>query len=127
MPAKGNSQKKQSSQKGNCELDTQPHFRKDGMRIIAVRTLRDFWKQHADAEQALKSWYHEAQKSNWSQPVDIKQHFPSADILPGNRVVFNIKGNTYRLIVKFHYDRGVGYIRFVGTHAEYDKIDANSI
>lgn len=97
------------------------------MRIIAVRTLRQFWERHADAEQPLKAWYHEAQKSNWSSPAAIKQFYPRADILPGNRVVFDIKGNTYRLIVKFHYDRGIGYIRFVGTHAEYDKIDATLI
>lgn len=97
------------------------------MRIIAVRTLREFWESHADAEQPLKAWYREASETKWSAPADIKARYPSADILPDNRVVFNIKGNTYRLIVKIHYNRAIVYIRFVGTHAEYDKIDAVTV
>ena len=117
----------QSSQKGNFSLDPGSIHPQSGMRIIAVRTLREFWERHADAEQALKAWYHEARKSNWNQPADIKKDYPAADILPGNRIVFNIKGNSYRLVLKFHYDRGIGYIRFVGTHAEYDKRDATTI
>lgn len=127
MAPKKKNKKEQSSQKGNFALASDASAVQSGMRIIAVRTLRDFWERHADAEQALKAWYHEARKSNWSQPADIKQHYPAADILPGNRIVFDIKGNTYRLVVKFHYDSGIGYIRFVGTHAEYDKIDATTI
>ena len=97
------------------------------MRVISVRTLRDYWLDHHDAEGALKSWYSEAKSSLWRTPADIKQRYPSADILPGNRVVFNIKGNHYRLVVRIHYNSGIVYIRFVGTHAEYDKIDAVSI
>ena len=97
------------------------------MRIIAIRTLRVFWSGHADAEQPLKAWYQEVRESKWSGPVEIKARYPSADILPGNRAVFNIKGNTYRLIIKVHYNRQIVYIRFVGTHAEYDKIDATKI
>ena len=97
------------------------------MRIIAVGTLREFWKSHADAEQPLNSWYKEAIDTRWLEPNDIKQRYPSADILPDNRVVFNIKGNTYRLIVKIHYNTGIVYIRFVGTHAAYDKINAETI
>ncbi|MEO5914329.1 MAG: type II toxin-antitoxin system HigB family toxin [Luteolibacter sp.] len=97
------------------------------MRIIEVKTLREFWTTHADAEQALKSWFKEATATRWNGPNDIKQHYPSADILPGNRIIFNIKGNTYRLIVKMHYNTGIVYIRFVGTHAEYDKINAATI
>ncbi len=97
------------------------------MRVIAVRTLRDFWETHADAEQPLKSWYQEATQTRWLEPNDVKRRYPSADILPGNRVVFNIKGNNYRLIVKIHYNTGIVFIRFVGTHAEYDKIDAETI
>ena len=97
------------------------------MRIIAVRTLREFWNTHADAEQPLKSWFKEAADTRWNGPNDIKQRYPSADILPSNRIVFNIKGNTYRLIVKIHYNTGIVFIRFVGTHAEYDKIDAATI
>lgn len=116
-----------SSQKGNFLLDSINPPEHDGMRIIAVRTLRKFWTQHADAEQALKSWYKEASDARWHEPNDVKRCYPSADILPGNRIVFNIKGNTYRLIVKIHYNTGIVFIRFVGTHAEYDKIDANTI
>ncbi|RYD46193.1 MAG: type II toxin-antitoxin system HigB family toxin [Verrucomicrobiaceae bacterium] len=97
------------------------------MRIIAVKTLRDFWEVHADAEQPLKSWYKEAIKAAWNEPNIIKQRYPSADVLPGNRIVFNIKGNAYRLIVRIHYNTGIIFIRFVGTHAEYDKINAETI
>jgi len=97
------------------------------MRIIAKGTLRDFWLGHADSEQALKSWYLEADKSNWLSPNDIKKEYPSASILPNNRVVFNIKGNTYRLIVKINYSYQMLWIRFIGTHAEYDKVDATKI
>ncbi len=97
------------------------------MRIIAQRTLREFWEKHADAEQALKSWYQEARDSQWQEPNDIKRRYPSADVLPGNRIVFNIKGNTYRLIVKIHYNTGFVFIRFVGTHAEYDKVNAETV
>lgn len=97
------------------------------MRIIARKTLREFWENHADAEQALKSWYKEATELQWGKPSDIKVRYPFADILPGNRVVFNIKGKTYRLIVKIHYNTGIVFIRFMGTHAEYDKIDAVTI
>ncbi|MES2485172.1 MAG: type II toxin-antitoxin system HigB family toxin [Bacteroidota bacterium] len=97
------------------------------MRVIAKKILRDFWESHADCEQQLKSWYLEAAKASWESPNDIKDEYPSASILPGNRVVFNIKGNNYRLIVKISYDQQMICIRFIGTHAEYDKINANEI
>ncbi|MDT0645027.1 type II toxin-antitoxin system HigB family toxin [Zunongwangia sp. F363] len=97
------------------------------MRIIAKRTLRDFWIKHADSEQQLKSWYRETEKTNWNNLNDLKKDYPSASILQENRIVFNIKGNSYRLIVKFNFEYQICYIRFVGTHAEYDKIDANKI
>jgi len=97
------------------------------MRIIARRTLREFYTAHADSKSALEAWFHEVKAANWAGPQDIKQRYPSADILPGNRVVFNIKGNTYRIIIKIHYNTGIVFIRFVGTHADYDKIDASSI
>ena len=97
------------------------------MRIFSRSTLRDFWLIHASCEQALKSWYQEAEQADWKSPNEIKSEYPSASILPGNRIVFNIKGNTYRLIVKINYDFGTIWIRFVGTHAEYDKIDATKI
>ena len=97
------------------------------MRIIAKRTLRDFWIKHADSEQQLKSWYRETEKTNWNNINDLKKEYPSASILQENRIVFNIKGNSYRLIVKFNFEYQICYIRFIGTHAEYDKIDANNI
>jgi mRNA interferase HigB len=75
----------------------------------------------------LKSWFQEASKANWRNSNQIKKDYPSASFLAGNRVVFNIKGNTYRLIVRVNYDYGMVWIRFIGTHAAYDKIDANKI
>lgn len=96
-------------------------------RIIAKRVLREFWKKHADAEQYLKTWYETAKTSNWRTPNDVKQSYRNASILTGSRVVFNVKGNAYRLVVKFNYERQWAFIRFVGTHSEYDKIDANTI
>jgi mRNA interferase HigB len=97
------------------------------MRVISKVALREFWLKHADSEQALKSWYQESDKSVWQHPNDIKAEYPSASILPNNRVVFNIKGNTYRLIVKINYTYQMVWIRFIGTHAEYDKINAATI
>lgn len=97
------------------------------MRIISRGTLRDFWATHADAEQALRAWFHEASDADSPTPKAIKQAYPSADILPDNRIVFNIKGNHYRLIVTIHYNTGIIFIRFVGTHAQYDKINATTI
>ena len=97
------------------------------MRVIAKRTLRDFWKKHADSEQQLKAWYNEAEQAEWKSPNDIKKDYPSASILEDNRMVFNIKGNNYRLIVRINYKYGVVWIRFIGTHAEYDKVDATKI
>ncbi len=75
----------------------------------------------------LQSWYAIASRSKWETPADVKVDYRNASFLAGNRVVFNVKGNDYRLIVVAHYNRGVLYVRFVGTHAQYDKIDANSI
>jgi len=97
------------------------------VRIIAKRTLRDFWIKHADCEQQLKAWRQEADKAHWKSFNQLKEEYPSASIIDDNRVVFNIKGNSYRLIVKFNLDFQIGWIRFIGTHAEYDKINANSI
>ncbi len=97
------------------------------MRIISRKPLKDFWIRHADAEPPLRAWFHEAKVAAWNSFADIKRHFPSADVLPGHRVVFNIKGNSYRLVVKIHYNTGVIYIRFVGTHAAYDRINAETI
>ena len=97
------------------------------MHVISVKTLREYWLTHPDVEQALKAWHAEASKSTWRTPDDIKQRYRSADFLADNRVVFNIKGNTYRLVVQIHYNTKIVYVRFIGTHAEYDKVDAETI
>ena len=97
------------------------------MRVIAKKILRDFWIVHTDCEQQLKSWFQETSKAAWENLNMIKQQYPSASILSDNRFVFNIKGNKYRLIVKINFDYQMVWIRFIGTHAEYDKIDANKI
>jgi len=97
------------------------------MRIIALNTLKDFWQKHPDAEQPLKAWYAVASRAQWMSPAAVKKDYASASIIESNRVVFNIKGNTYRLIVAFHYDKGRGFIRFIGTHTDYDRIDARTI
>jgi mRNA interferase HigB len=101
----------------------------DTMRIIALRTLREFWEkpEYQDSEQPLKAWYAEATNAIWHTPADIKAHYRHASIVGDNRVVFNIAGNKYRLVVKFHYNRSIGYIRFIGTHAEYDRIDVEEV
>ena len=96
-------------------------------RIIAKRILREFWERNSDSEQYLKTWYETAKSSNWTSPADIKKTYVTASILKDSRVVFNIKGNSYRLIVKFNYERQWAFIRFIGTHAEYDKINADTI
>jgi mRNA interferase HigB len=97
------------------------------VRIIAKRTLREFWEKHADCEEPLRIWYSQVEEADWRTPNDVKQDYASASILLDNRVVFNIKGNRYRLIVRINYDYGILWIRFVGTHAEYDKVDATEI
>jgi mRNA interferase HigB len=97
------------------------------VRVIAKKILRDFWEVHEDAEEQLLSWYQEASKAIWRNPNELKKHYPSASILIDNRVVFNIKGNHYRLVAKINYHYQMIWIRFVGSHAEYDKIDANKI
>ena len=97
------------------------------MRVLSKKTLREFWIKHNDCEQSLKSWYEEAYDAHWHNTNDIKREYPSASFIEDNRVVFNIKGNRYRLIVKINYKYGIVWIRFVGTHSEYDKIDARTI
>ncbi len=96
-------------------------------RILAKKTLRDYWRKHSETEQYLKTWYQTTRISTWRSPNDVKNTYANASILPDNRVVFNIKGNSYRLIVKFNYQRQWAFIRFIGTHAEYDKVDALKI
>jgi mRNA interferase HigB len=97
------------------------------MRVIAVSTLRSFWARHPDAEQPIKAWYEEATKASWTKPADIKAQYRSASILKNRRVVFNIKGNDYRLVVAITYKLQIIYVKFVGTHKEYDAIDAETV
>jgi mRNA interferase HigB len=97
------------------------------MRVIAVSTLRAFWTRHPDAEQPLKAWYEEASNASWSQPSDIKAQFRSASILKNRRVVFNIRGNDYRLVVAIAYKLQIVYVKFVGTHRAYDAVDAQTV
>jgi len=97
------------------------------VRVIAKRTLRNFWIKNADSEQQLTSWYRETEKAEWNSINELKTEYPNASILKDNKIVFNIKGNSYRLIVKFNFEFQICWIRFIGTHAEYDKINANEI
>jgi len=97
------------------------------MRIIALGTLRDFWRRHPDAETPLRAWYAIARRAQWGSPADVRAAYRSASFIAGNRVVFNIKGNDYRLVVAVHYNRGIMFVRFVGTHRQYDAIDAAAI
>lgn len=97
------------------------------MHIIARKTLRTFWEQHPDAEQALKAWYHDAKEAAWATPNDIRQVYATASIIANNRVMFNIRGNNYRLVVAVNYAFQIVYIRFVGTHQDYDQIDAATV
>jgi mRNA interferase HigB len=97
------------------------------MRIIAKGTLRDFWLLNPEAEEPLLAWYREAERADWDQPSAIKDQFRNCSILKDGRVVFNIKGNQFRLVVRINYPYRVVYVRFVGTHAEYDKIDADEV
>lgn len=97
------------------------------MRVLSKRSLREFWEKHADAKAALQAWYEDALRAEWRNPTELKNTYRNASIIGDNRVIFNIKGNAYRLVVKVHYDRGYLYIRFVGTHRQYDKIDAVTV
>lgn len=97
------------------------------MRVIAKSTLREFWKNHADSEQPLKSWFRETEKAYWETINDLRKEYPKASILKDNRIVFDIKGNNYRLIVKFNFEYQICWIRFIRTHVEYDKINANKM
>jgi mRNA interferase HigB len=97
------------------------------MRIVAIEVLRNFWIRHPSAKPHLEAWIDEARKADWTQPSEIKAVFHNASILKNRRVVFNIKGNDYRLIVAVAYRFSALYIKFVGTHAEYDAIDAETV
>jgi mRNA interferase HigB len=99
------------------------------VRVIAKRTLREFWEKpdFADAEQPLKAWYSEARNAEWQTPRNIKEQYRHASFLKDNRVVFNIAGNKYRLIVKINYPFGIVYVRFIGTHKQYDAINVETV
>lgn len=100
------------------------------MRIIAKRTLREFWEsnpEYEDSRGQLEAWHAEVEKADWGTPQDVKEQFRSASILKDSRVVFNIKGNDYRLLVKINYPYRIVYVRFVGTHKQYDKIDVEKV
>ena len=96
-------------------------------RIFSKSTLREYWEKQSDSEQYLKTWYDTSMNSDWKTPGEVKQTYANASILKDSRIVFNIKGNSYRLMVKINYGYGIVWIRFIGTHTEYDKINAENI
>lgn len=96
-------------------------------RIFARSILREFWELHPDTEQYLRNWYDMVIRSNWKNPMDVRRSCATASILKNCRVVFNIKGQSYRLVSEINYEKQFIFIRFIGTHAEYDKVDANTI
>ncbi|RJR41631.1 MAG: type II toxin-antitoxin system HigB family toxin [Deltaproteobacteria bacterium] len=97
------------------------------MWVISRKTLKEFWERHPAAEQALRAWYADVKQAAWKSPADIKKVYRNVSIVAHNRVVFNIKGNTYRLVVMINYEFGIVFIRFVGTHRDYDRINAATI
>ena len=97
------------------------------MRVISKKHLIEYWGKHPDAEQPLKAWHDEAAAAEWKTPQDIKDQYRGASVIANNRIVFNIKGNNHRLIVAVAYRFGAVYIKFIGTHAEYDKVDAATV
>lgn len=100
------------------------------MRVIAKRTLREFWQREArygDAQGPIEAWHAEASKGSWRTPQEVKAQFRSASVLKSGRVVFNIAGNKYRLVVALDYERQVCFVKFIGTHEQYDRIDAGTV
>jgi mRNA interferase HigB len=97
------------------------------MHLITRQKLKQYWQAHPDTEEVLKAWAKEVEHAQWKTPNDIKDHYRSADFLNDNRVVFNIKGNHYRLVVKVNYSAKVVFVRFIGTHKEYEKINAEEV
>ena len=96
-------------------------------RIVAKRTLKEFWEDHPSSKTYLETWYETARKADWKTPEDIKNFYSTVSILKNSRIVFNIKGNDFRLVVKIQYVKSWIFIRFIGTHEEYDNIDADTI
>ena len=97
------------------------------MRVISRKILREFWEKHPDARQPLQSWYADVKHGSWTRPAYIKNVYQNASFLSNNRVVFNIKGSRYRVVIVVQYRFGQVFIRFVGTHRDYDRIDAGTI
>jgi mRNA interferase HigB len=97
------------------------------MRIIARKTLREFWSKHENAEGPLQAWHADVRQRTWTSPAQVKADYPKASIIANNRVVFNIVGNSYRLVVAIKYEYALVYIRFIGKHEEYDNIDARTV
>ena len=97
------------------------------MRVISRKALRIFWERHPDARQALQAWYADVKQASWKSPADVKTAYRNASFVANHRVVFNIKGNKYRIIVAVQYKFKIAFIRFVGTHREYDQVDAAKI
>jgi mRNA interferase HigB len=93
------------------------------MRVIAKSTLQAFWRRHPDAEGPLLAWYREVEKEDWDSPTTVRVRYKNASIVRNNRVIFNIKGNSYRLAVMVNYKYRIVYVKFVGTHVEYDEIN----
>jgi mRNA interferase HigB len=99
------------------------------VRVIAKSTLKRFWEQpgHADARRPLECWHEEAAKAEWTSPQAIKRQYATASICANNRVVFNVGGNKYRLVVEMQYRAGIAWVKFIGTHAQYDQIDVETV
>lgn len=113
----------------NTLIPLRDHARLCIMRVIAKRTLREFWTlpQYMDAKAPLEAWHSEVMKANWGSPAEVKAQFRSASILKKSRVVFNIAGNKYRLIIAIDYVRKACFVKFIGTHKQYDQVDAEVI
>lgn len=109
------------------KLKPQSQFGTKIMRVIALKNIRDFCLRYPDADVPLKAWAQEARKSRWKSPQDIKNRYSSASFLKGNRVVFSLRGNEYRLVVAVAYRFEAVYVKFIGTHAQYDAVDAETI
>ena len=97
------------------------------MHVISRKALRAFWEDHEDAEDALKAWFHEAEAVSWENSAQLKEMYGTASIINAERVVFNICGNKYRMVVRINYASGAVFVLFLGTHREYDKIDVETI
>jgi mRNA interferase HigB len=97
------------------------------MHVLALKTVKLFWQRHPDSELAIRAWYVEVRGAKWAKATDVKARYPSASVLSSERLVFNIGGNKYRLIVRVNYASGTVFVRFIGTHAEYDKIGAKTV